>query len=294
MNQGPVEGAPPLTASRREVPLLEWRDSAGSTNTELVRLAVEPGLPTFTTLVTADQSAGRGRLDRVWIAPAGTALAVSVLVRAEASSGRSIPAQGLGWLALAAGTAMFDAVSAVLPPGVRVGIKWPNDVQLDGRKVCGILSELVPPSAESPGVAVVIGAGLNVTMSADQLPVPTATSLVLEGAGLAAADPADPAAPARPADPAGLFDRVLAAYLHSLTAIVTALWRSDGDADRSGLRAAVIERCTTIGREVRVELPGGAELLGRAIGIDDVGRLQVRDEAYQVTAVAAGDIVHLR
>jgi Biotin-(acetyl-CoA carboxylase) ligase len=151
MNHGPVDGALPLTASRREVPLLEWRDSAGSTNTELVRLASDPGLPTFTTLVTADQSAGRGRLDRAWIAPASTALAISVLVRAEAPTGRPIPGQGLGWLALAAGAAMFDAVSAVLPSGAQVGVKWPNDVQLDGRKVCGILSELVPPSAASPG-----------------------------------------------------------------------------------------------------------------------------------------------
>jgi BirA family biotin operon repressor/biotin-[acetyl-CoA-carboxylase] ligase len=145
---------------------------------------------------------------------------------------------------------MCDAVTAVLPSGPRVGVKWPNDVQVDGRKVCGILSELVPPSASSPGLAVVIGAGLNVTMSEQQLPVPTATSLVLAGA-----------------DPADLFDRV---------------------------RAAVIERCTTIGREVRVELPGGAELLGRATGIDAMGRLEVRGADGQVRAVAAGDIIHLR
>lgn len=291
MNRGPIEGPPPLTASRREVPLLEWRDRAGSTNTELVRLAADPRLPSFTTLVTTDQTAGRGRLDRTWVAPAGTALAVSVLVRAEALSGRPIPAEGLGWLPLAAGVAMFDAVSAVLPPDVQVGIKWPNDVQLGGRKVCGILSELVPPNAAAPGVAVVIGAGLNLTMSVEQLPVPTATSLRLEGV-----DAADPAAPADPAaaNPAALIDRVLAAYLHSLTAIVTALWQSEGDAELSGLRAAVLERCTTIGREVRVELPGGAELHGTAVGIDRIGRLRVRDDADQVTTVAAGDIVHLR
>jgi BirA family biotin operon repressor/biotin-[acetyl-CoA-carboxylase] ligase len=126
-------------------------------------------------------------------------------------------------------------------------------------------------------VAVVIGAGLNVTMSAEQLPVPTATSLVLAGA-----------------DPADLFDRALAAYLHALSALVTGLWQNEGDADRSGLRAAVVERCTTIGREVRAELPGGTELLGRAVGIDEVGRLEVRDDAGRVRAVAAGDIIHLR
>jgi BirA family biotin operon repressor/biotin-[acetyl-CoA-carboxylase] ligase len=287
MNDGaapaPGHNADRLAASRREVPQLLWRDSAGSTNTELVRLAVDAGLPAFTTLVTTDQTAGRGRLDRSWIAPAGTALAVSVLVRAPAPTGASVDAAGLGWLPLAAGAAMFDAVTGVLPPDVRVGIKWPNDVQLDGRKVCGILSELVPVDAASSGVAVVIGAGLNLTMSDDQLPVPTATSLALAGAD-----------PGPAGDPSELIDRVLAAYLHSLTALVTALWQSGGDAVRSGLHAAVVERCSTLGREVRVELPGGAQLLGRAVGIDGIGRLQVRDDVDQLRAVAAGDIVHLR
>lgn len=296
MNNQSPDGAPPLNASRREVPQLLWREAVGSTNTELVRLATDTQLPAFTTLATTDQTAGRGRLDREWIAPAGTALAVSVLVRAEtppaqAPPGRPIGAASLGWLPLAAGVAMFDAVASVLPADVTVGIKWPNDVQLDGRKVCGILSELVPTIAASTAVAVVIGAGLNLTMSADQLPVPTATSLVLAGAD---ANPANPANPADPADPATLLDRVLSAYLRALTATVTALWQSEGDADRSGLRALVVERCNTIGREVRVELPGGAELLGRATGIDAFGRLEVRDRDGQVRAVAAGDVIHLR
>jgi BirA family biotin operon repressor/biotin-[acetyl-CoA-carboxylase] ligase len=126
----------------------------------------------------------------------------------------------------------------------------------------------------------VVGAGLNVSMTAEQLPVPTATSLILAGA--------------RDDDPGAMFDRVLSAYLHSLTAVVTALWQSEGDADRSGLRADVVARCSTIGREVRAELPGGADLVGRATGIDPIGRLEVRDDANQVHAVAAGDIIHLR
>ena len=213
MDEGQESSAAGFAAGRREVPRLLWRDSSASTNTELVRLAVDEELPAFTTLITGDQTAGRGRLDRAWIAPAGTALAISVLVRAETPSGRPIGSAGLGWLPLAAGVAMCDAVTAVLPSGSRVGVKWPNDVQVDGRKVCGILSELVPPSASSPGLAVVIGAGLNVTMSEQQLPVPTATSLLLAGADAGGQD-------------ADLFDRALAAYLRSLTSVVTALWQS--------------------------------------------------------------------
>ena len=275
---GAGQGVDRLPASRREVPQLLWRDSVASTNTELVRLAGGSSLPAFTTLATTDQTAGRGRLDRAWTAPAGTALAVSVLVPAPTS--RSAEVEGLGWLPLAAGAAMFDAVTGVLPAGVRVGIKWPNDVQLDGRKVCGILSELVPADAASAGVSVVIGSGLNLTMSAEQLPVPTANSLALAGADTA--------------DPAELIDEVLAAYLHSLTGHVTALWGAGGDAVRSGLHAAVVERCTTLGREVRVELPGGTQLVGRAVGIDGLGRLQVQDADDHLRSVAAGDIVHLR
>jgi BirA family biotin operon repressor/biotin-[acetyl-CoA-carboxylase] ligase len=286
MTEGAEVGAGQLPLSRREVPRLLWRESAGSTNTELVRLAADSDLPTFTTLITTNQTAGRGRLDRSWIAPAGSALAVSVLVRAPSGSG----VEGLGWLPLAAGAAMFDAVTAVLPHGAPVGLKWPNDVQVDGRKVCGILSELVPlgvPERASQGaasaeVAVVIGAGLNLTMSAEQLPVPTATSLAIVGADVDAVDPAR------------LIDRVLARYLHSLTALVTALWQSEGDADRSGLRAVVVECCNTIGRDVRVELPGGEHLIGRVVGIDTIGRLEVRDDYNRVRTVAAGDIIHVR
>lgn len=267
-----------LTASRREVPRLIWRDSVGSTNTELARLAADHELESFTALVTTDQTAGRGRLDRAWVAPAGTALAVSVLVRVPATAGRSADPAGLGWLPLAAGAAMFDAVTAVLPGDAKVGIKWPNDVQLDGLKVCGILSELVPTSLARGGSDVVIGAGLNVGMSAEQLPVPTATSLALAGA---------------PAS-ADLVDQVLAAYLRALRSYVTGFLNSGADAELSGLRAAVVERCSTIGREVRAELPGAEALLGRADGIDRLGRLELRDAAGRVTAVAAGDIIHLR
>ena len=270
-----------LSASRREVPQLLWRDSVGSTNTELVRLAADPRLPAFTTLVTTDQTAGRGRLDRAWTAPAGTALAVSVLVRATtAADPRSVDAAGLGWLPLAAGAAMFDAVTSVLPAGVRVGIKWPNDVQLDGRKVCGILSELVPAGAAPSGVSVVIGAGLESDDVRRAIAGADGDLARPRGSGHRRSGRVDRRGPR------GVPPHADRARDCSVAA--------GGDAVRSGLHAAVVERCTTLGREVRVELPGGAQLLGRAVGIDGVGRLQVRDADEQLSSVAAGDIVHLR
>jgi len=260
-----------LPASALTVPLLIELDAVGSTNTELIARSAASELPSFTTLVTAEQTGGRGRLDRVWTAPRGAALAISVLVRRGPGGGAPVldPA-ALGWLPLLAGVAMSTAVAGLVPQPV--GLKWPNDVLIGERKVCGILAEL------APGGDVVIGAGLNTTMTHEQLPVPTATSLVIEGA-----------------DPAGLEDRAVSAYLTLLRQLVGELIDARGDADASGLRARVSAACTSLGRRVRVELPGGATLHGTAEELDAAGRLLVRDDSTgRVVPVAAGDVTHLR
>lgn len=262
---------PPLPLSRAVSPDLEWRDSCGSTNTDLVARAAT--LPDLSVLATTDQTAGRGRLGRVWSAPAGSALAVSVFVRHRAPSPSSEPEpRRLGWLPLVAGVAMVRAVRGLGVPGA--GLKWPNDVLVDGDggpfKLSGILTELTPHG-------VVVGAGLNLSMTRDDLPVPTATSLVLVGVPMDAA----------------LADRALAAYLRELFALV-AEWRAvpePGD-----LRAVVEPELQTLGRAVRVDRPGLPVLLGSALGLDDDGRLRVRssDPLEGVVAVAAGDVTHLR
>jgi BirA family biotin operon repressor/biotin-[acetyl-CoA-carboxylase] ligase len=218
-------------------------DSSPSTNAALLAM---PEAPDYQVVTTLDQTAGRGRLGRTWTAPAGTALAVSVL----------LPGPPSGWLPLLAGAAMAEALTPLVPGGV--ALKWPNDILIGDKKVCGILAEVAGDGR------VVLGAGVNLTMTADQLPVPTATSLTLEGA-----------------DSAGLAETVLDAYLSRL--LVT-------DAVPDRVRAL----CSTIGRQVRVELSGGGDLLGEAIGIDDDGRLQVRDHGGVTHAIGAGDVHHLR
>ena len=264
-----------LPLARAVVPSLELLDEAGSTNAELVaRASAGAGadgspLEHFTVLATTNQTAGRGRLGRTWVAPTGTALAVSVLL---APPGATL--ERLGWVPLLAGLAMCRAVRGLLPASVDgratvVGLKWPNDVQVGGAKVSGILAEVVPGAD-----AVVVGAGLNLTMTAEQLPVPTATSLTLEGAA-----------------PDDLVDRALAAYLCELRDLVDAHAAAGFDA-RAGLRAAVLAECTTVGAEVRVERPEG-ELRGRAVDIDSAGRLVV-DSGGVTVAVAAGDVTHVR
>jgi BirA family biotin operon repressor/biotin-[acetyl-CoA-carboxylase] ligase len=169
---------------------------------------------------------------------------------------------------------MSASIDALIGGG-RTGLKWPNDVQVDGLKVCGILAELVPD-----GSAVIVGTGVNLTLAPDELPVPTATSLALAGVTQRGDD---------------LVDLVLSGYLREFAELVRRLEDFGGDALASGAHRAVSEWCRTIGHEVRVSLPGGADLLGVATGIDETGRLLVRERAQnQTTAVAAGDVTHLR
>jgi BirA family biotin operon repressor/biotin-[acetyl-CoA-carboxylase] ligase len=252
-----------LPASQALVPQLLEVATSPSTNTELVALARQADLPSFTTMVTDDQTAGKGRLDRVWVAPAGSALAISVLVIPRTVDA-ALPLDRYGWLPIAAGVAMTETIAEMLP-AASVGFKWPNDVLVGGRKVCGVLAELLPDRA-----AVVIGAGVNLAMTAEQLPVPTATSIAVEGG---ASDP----------------DTVLAGYLDRLQRLIIGYLADGGDAEASGLATRARELCVTLGRSVRVDLPGGRVLEGTATALDGDGRLIVDGQA-----IAAGDVTHAR
>ena len=160
------------------------------------------------------------------------------------------PDQGRGWLPLATGLAVRDALAEVA--GVDAGLKWPNDVLLpaDGeRKVCGILCELQP-------AGIVVGLGINVDQDRDELPVDTATSLRLAGAADVSRE--------RPR-----------------RGRARATWRGwHGDLSgaapaRAGVHAAYRKACLTIGREVELHVAGGEVRRARAVGIDDEGRLVV-------------------
>lgn len=249
---------------------LEVLPETPSTNDVLVTAAQDAeAWPDFSVVVTDNQTAGRGRLGRTWVSPPGTTLAISVLVRADAS----LRIDALGWLPLAAGLAMTRAVREALPGRDDVWLKWPNDVLVGGHKISGVLSELVVGAV--PGV--VVGTGVNLTMTREQLPVPTATSLVLAGAEHPDAD------------------AILAGYLREFRGLVDDFRAAGGDAQASGLQAAVTEACGTVGLRVSVELPGGNILAGIARGIDASGRIVVQaDGSPDLTPVSAGDITHLR
>jgi BirA family transcriptional regulator, biotin operon repressor / biotin---[acetyl-CoA-carboxylase] ligase len=247
-----------LPLSRALAPDLVWRAASASTNSDMVSRAAE--LADGAVLATDTQTQGRGRLDRSWSTAPGAALAVSVFV--------ANPIAHPGWLPLMAGLAMTRAIRSL---GVTAaGVKWPNDVLVGEKKLCGILAELTPHGA-------VIGCGVNLTQSADDLPVPTATSLLLEGVPDARGD--------------SLTDRTLAAFLTQWQPLV-ARWRQMPDP--TALKPEVEEVLHTRGRAVRVDRPGSPALLGTAEGLDADGLLLVRDRDGSLTAVAAGDVTHLR
>lgn len=237
--------------------------AAGSTNADLVRAARNGARP-GSVLITDNQTAGRGRLNREWIAPPGASTATSVLVKPE------VPATRWPWLSLMTGVGLVDGIRAVCD--VPVGLKWPNDVVVPGpagtrdRKLCGLLAERVETSH---GPCAVLGFGINVAMNRSQLPVEWATSLLLEGAEV------------------------------DKTALLISVLRSLGEAyalfvDHPQVLAEhYAERCLTLGRDVRVHLGDDEDVTGQAVGIDPSGALHVRTAAGE-RIFSAGDVMHLR
>lgn len=266
----PADRQPPplnarLLSDRLVAPGGLWTDIrsvavTGSTNADVMRLA-QAGAPEGVVVAAGWQTEGRGRQGRGWSSEPGAALMFSLLVRP------ALVAQAcLGWLPLLAGVAVAAAVRSVT--GVQACLKWPNDVLVGDGKLAGIL-------AERSGDAVVVGIGLNVTGRPETLPVPTATSLELHGAG--GTDRAE----------------LLAGMLGEFEWWYRRWAGAGGDPDVSGLRPGYLRLCGTIGRPVNVALPSGRTLSGVAEDVDASGRLLVAG-ATGTVPVAAGDVIHVR
>jgi BirA family transcriptional regulator, biotin operon repressor / biotin---[acetyl-CoA-carboxylase] ligase len=242
---------------------LEVVQEIGSTNAELIGRARDPedgGAPEGTVLVAEHQVTGRGRLDRVWTSPLRAGLTVSFLLRPD------VPAARKGWLPLLTGVALAESVAEVT--GVLPSLKWPNDLLAgDGRKLAGIL-------AEAGGKAVVVGTGLNVSTTAEELPE-TGTSLTrITG---------------------GTVDRatVLLAFLRAVERRYRRWTEALGDPVSSGLAQDYLAWSSTVGSRVAVSLPDGSTLDGVAQAVDWDGRLVVATAAGTVE-LASGDVTHVR
>jgi BirA family transcriptional regulator, biotin operon repressor / biotin---[acetyl-CoA-carboxylase] ligase len=250
--------------------------STGSTNEDLLA-AARAGVPAGAVLVAEEQTRGRGRLDRSWHSVPGAALTFSVLVRPS-----GVPAASRGWLPLLAGVAVASAVSG--QAAANASLKWPNDVLAEDAKLAGIL-------AEQAGDSIVVGFGINVGQTAAELP-PSDPGRLEAGADLAGRPPATSLGMlGAKTDREALLVGVLRCLEHWYLR-----WsggRRPGDPEASGLRAAYLRQCSTVGRNVRVELPGGRVLAGLASDVDGCGQLVVQTAAGPVP-VSAGDVVHVR
>lgn len=238
----------------------EYQKQTGSTNRDLLEKA--QGLPEFYVLATDFQTAGRGRMERSWEAKPGSSVMASVLLRPNFAE-----SSGIGWLSLLAALAISQAIDEL---GAKTSIKWPNDVLVGDKKVSGILAE-----ASADLSAVVIGFGVNINQTAGELPVETATSLLIE-TGVSVNR-----------------DEFLAAIIRNLKKLYSELESASGDSQVSGLREAILNASATIGYQVSVEFPDGKKSFGLARDIDADGRLVV-ETATETLTVSAGDVLHLR
>jgi len=245
----------PLDQSRITAALSRyWRvsvvDLTTSTQDDLATKANAGEAKNGDVIIANYQSAGRGRLDRTFIAPASTALLFSIYLQPQRER------DDWGFLPLLAGFSIADTLRKI---NANVSIKWPNDLLIDEMKIGGIIST-------AAGSGVVIGIGINVSTTASELPVETATSLKIAGVSK--------------------LDRnlLLPLLLNAFETDFTAWNQGESFLERYSQLSA------TRGREVTIIGPAESAMRSRVQSFDEQGRLHLEDGQI----VTVGDVIHLR
>ncbi len=224
----------------------------GSTQDDLFQLASSDSAIPKTILASEYQTSGRGRLDRTFTAAPMSALTFSIYIEPK------VERDEWSFLTLLAGLSVHEALAS-LDPQVSVGVKWPNDLLIGEKKFAGMI-------AQATKKGVVLGIGINVAMTAEELPVENATSLTLEG--FANLDR----------------NEILAAIINHFE-INVEMWEHD-----KSFLAEYRSTSATIGKEVEVTLPGGELVRSKAVDISNAGALLLENGSE----VTVGDVVHLR
>ena len=243
--------------------LVHYFKETGSTNDEAFRIA-QAGAPHGTALVAERQTAGKGRMHRVWHSPAGANIYTSVILRPPFEPARA------GQIAIAAGVALVQTLDPFCPG--RVDLKWPNDVLIGGKKVCGILAQMKLAGAEIDFV--VLGIGINVNLSQDELPEDIrniATSLRIETGADVSRD-----------------DLIIRVYEN-----LTKWYRNLVNAGFEPVRRAWLAHAPMIGRDVSVGFENEL-IVGRAVGLDEDGALLILSADGTQRRVSAGDATILK
>ena len=249
-------------------------DEVDSTNTVAAQRAAEGHL-----VAARAQTAGRGRLGRAWSAPVDSGVMMSVTLPLPAHT------ELWGWMPLFVGEAVLRALRPLIPDA-DVGLKWPNDIvvrtadsEYPVRKLAGILCQLIPGAAGQS--VVVAGVGVNVSQQPDELPIPQATSLTLQGYD-----------PASNQSRCAQRDEVLVAVAQELAQLARSIPTPAKLAQR---QQDVRDACVTIGAHVDVHAPDGTIVPTVAIGIGDDGQLLTRRHVgADVVSYSVADIVHAK
>ncbi|HEX5017687.1 MAG TPA: biotin--[acetyl-CoA-carboxylase] ligase [Actinomycetes bacterium] len=236
---------------------VEVVESLTSTNEVMARRAEAGEAGRGAVLVAEEQTAGRGRRGRSWTAPPRSSVTASALVTPTGER------TTWGWIPLLTSLALSDAVETL---GVSASVKWPNDLVVGSAKLAGVLCEVVTTPV---GPSIVVGFGINVCQTTDELPQPDATSLLLCGGSTDRA-------------------RLLTESLRSFER-----WYGRWSGGDERVMAEYVERSSTLGSDVVASIPDGTVLNGRAVRIDANGNLVLEVGGAERQVVAA-DVVHLR
>ena len=233
-----------------------WRVSVveltGSTQNDLLQLVESNNALDGQVIATEFQSDGRGRLDRTFEAPAQSALLFSFYIKPRNQRSE------WGFIPLIAGLSLVRTITTI-DTAMNVSLKWPNDLIINEKKCAGII-------AQTTNEGIVIGIGLNVSITPNELPVSTATSLAIEGSTITDRD-------------------LLLSHLLNTFAELFEAWE-----EGSELLDEYASASSTIGKKVRIELPGGENLEATVARISHTGELVLDDGRH----VSAGDVIHLR
>lgn len=236
---------------------ITYYDEVDSTNTVAKSLARE-GAKEGTLVVADKQNSGKGRLGRVWSSPARQAISMSLILRPQIMPSKA------SQLTLIAGVSICEAIEKVT--GLNAQIKWPNDIVVNGKKICGILTEM---SAQVECIEyVIVGIGVNVNIKAFPETLPYASSLALEGNK-------EYSRKEIIAYFLEIFEQEYYKYLKTL--------------DLSFIKERYESQCITIGRKVKL-ISSTNERLAEALGINELGELVVKLEDGTIEAVSTGEV----
>lgn len=253
---------PSLVSHELKVRLMGRRivhfDETSSSSDEADRLAGS-GEPAGTVVIAEKQTAGRGRMGRVWHSTAGKGIYLSVILRP------ALPPARTSFITLCSAIAAREAIQ--LRTGLRAYLKWPNDVLIAGRKACGILTEL-KTEADRIDYAIV-GMGINVNQTAAHLQgLPEATSLKIETGG-------DVSRLELTQSFLGVFDRIYQILVEERYGEIIDLW---------------LDASETIGRRIVIQPFSGEKTEGVATGLDEDGCLLVRLDNGLTRRITGGDV----